>query len=362
MKLAGESKTERATPKKRRDERKKGNVFTSKDVTSVLSLLCVFYFIEFMFPTIYSTLSNYIYNQMGYIGSTITITESVMNVIFYDFITVFAIVGLPILLMSMVVSIIVTGAQTRFVFSGEALKPKFSRMNPIQGFGKMFSKRSFVEILKGLVKISIIGFILYDFYIDQLVPIANTLTQDLMSACMFLFSAMMELVTSVIVIFVFVAALDYLYQWWEYEEQIKMSKHDIKEEYKQLEGDPQVKGKIKQKQRQMAMTRMMQQVPSADVVIKNPTHYAVALKYDTEKNGAPIVVAKGQDLVAKKIIEVAEENGVFVTENVMLARALYASVDLEREIPMELYNAVAEVMAVVFTLRQKKKNTTSLIN
>ena len=156
------------------------------------------------------------------------------------------------------------------------------------------------------------------------------------------------------VAFTVLAFADYLYQWWDYERQLKMSKQEIKEEYKQLEGDPQVKGKIKEIQRRRAQQRMMQQVPGADVVIRNPTHFAVALRYKPERDDAPVVVAKGVDELAQRIAKVAEENGVAVVENVPLARALYAHADLDRQIPQEFYGPVAEVLVYVLKLDQQK--------
>ena len=162
------------------------------------------------------------------------------------------------------------------------------------------------------------------------------------------------MVLCIVLAFAVVAALDYFYQWWDYERQLRMSKQEIKEEYKQTEGDPQIKGKIKENQRKMAQRRMMQQVPKADVVIRNPTHFAVALRYDPDRDNAPIVLAKGQDELALRIVRVAEENKVEVVENVPLARALYAQAELDREIPPELYGAVAEVLVYIFKLSKKQ--------
>lgn len=163
----------------------------------------------------------------------------------------------------------------------------------------------------------------------------------------------MAMVNSTVMIFVFLALADYLYQKWEYEKNLRMSKDEIKEEYKQTEGDPKIKGKIKEKQRQMAQRRMMQNVPNADVIIRNPTHYAVAIQYDPTKGQAPVVVAKGVDRVALRIVEIAEESGVMTIENKPLARGLYDTVDLEREIPEQFYQAVAEVLAFVYSLKKK---------
>jgi flagellar biosynthetic protein FlhB len=170
-----------------------------------------------------------------------------------------------------------------------------------------------------------------------------------------MFDAAISMIERVIVAFVALAALDFFYQWWEYERQMKMSKQEVKEEYKQTEGDPQVKGKIRDLQRQRARNRMMQQVPQADVVIRNPTHFAVALRYKPEKDNAPVVLAKGQDELALRIVKVAEEHGVTVIENVPLARALYAQAELDREIPPALYGAVAEVLVYIFRLNDKQQ-------
>lgn len=162
-----------------------------------------------------------------------------------------------------------------------------------------------------------------------------------------------SLVNTVGVAFIFLAAFDYLYQWWEYEKNLRMSKQEIKEEYKQTEGDPQIKGRIREKQRQMASMRMMQNVPKADVIIRNPTHFAVALGYDSNANRAPVVLAKGADHLALKIVEVGEANGVYIMEDKPLARGLYASVEVDMEIPEEFYQTVAKVLAFVYKLKKK---------
>ena len=177
--------------------------------------------------------------------------------------------------------------------------------------------------------------------------------EDIFDAVIFIMNSIMDIVIQLSMVFILIAAFDYLYQWWEYERNIKMSKQEIKEEYKQMEGDPQIKGQIKERQRKISMQRMMQQVPTADVIVRNPTHFAVALKYDIEKNSAPIVVAKGQDYMALKIIEIAEQNKIPMTENVQLARALYKSVEVNREIPEEYYVILAEIMAWVYSLKKE---------
>ena len=353
MDLDSGSKTEKATPKKRKDERKKGHTFTSKDIVSVSSIVVMFSFLKIIFPSLYGKNKLFIEKYMGYAASVDHISYSFIHDILIDCILLFLHIAAPILLVSIGVTIITTGAQTRFLFSQENLKPKFNRLNPIEGFKRLLSLKSFIEVIKGTLKITIIGFIIYDFFKKRIYDFSQTLFMDISQSVKYILQSIMDLVYSICIIFVFVAGLDYLYQRWDYEKQIKMSKHEVKEEYKQMEGDPQIKGKIKEKQKQFAMSRMMQAVPTADVVIKNPTHFAVALKYDIERDQAPMVVAKGQDQIALKIIQVAESNQVHVIENRELARAIYASSELNMEIPMAYYTAVAEILAMIYSKAKK---------
>jgi len=189
----------------------------------------------------------------------------------------------------------VTMLQTNFLVAPEAMKPKFSRINPLQGIKRLFSLHSVIEALKGLLKIGILMAIIFLSLKELFQDSSRYIYTDISVACAYLLDVTMNMMIRVIIAFIALAALDYLYQWWDFERQLKMTKEEVKEEFKQLEGDPQVKSKIKQLQRQMAQTRMMQQVPQADVVIRNPTHYAVALRYRPEKDNAPIVLALGQD-------------------------------------------------------------------
>ncbi len=348
------SKTEKASPKKRRDERKKGNVFQSKDIVAVASVWIVFTVIEMLFPLIYANLSQTVNKYFGYIPTISRVNVDTIMMFARDIAVTFVIVALPIALVSMAVGIIATGAQTKFVMAFEALKPKYERIDPIKGFQKMLSLRSLVEMVKAIIKVTVIGVIIYNFIISRLHEYVKTLDMGLISAIGYMLGTISSMVINICVIFIFIAALDFIYQWWEYERNIKMSKHDVKEEYKQLEGDPKVKGKIKEKQRKISMSRMMQAVPTADVIIRNPTHYAVALKYDIQNDFAPVVVALGKDRIALKIIEVAQENDVYVVENRPLARAIYSSTKIGSWIPPEHFAAVAEVLALVYTLNNKK--------
>ena len=241
-----------------------------------------------------------------------------------------------------------TIAQTKGLFSMKSLRPKFSKLNPFSGIKKMFSIQSVANIVKGLIEVIVIGVLVYNEITDRMPVILSLMDCGVMQGVAYTALTVYDLVMTICIVLVFVAAADYLFQWWQFEKKMKMSKQEVKDEFKQMEGDPQIKSKIKQRQREMAQSRMMQDVPSADVVIRNPTHYAVALRYDQEKNRAPQVIAKGKDLIAKRIVQIAQENNVYCMENPPLARALYAQVDLGREIPYELYDAVAEVLTVVY--------------
>ena len=210
-----------------------------------------------------------------------------------------------------------------------------------------------VELIKSLLKIIILIAVIYNIVIDDMVQVVRTMDMDITMSGVFMLEMVMTLVTRICMAFLVIAALDFMYQWWEYERKLKMSKQEVKEEFKQTEGNPEIKSRIRSIQNQRARERMMQSVPKADVVIRNPTHFAVALKYDADRYGAPIVLAKGQDELALRIVRVAEENGVAVIENPPLARGIYASTNLAQEIPQEYYGAVAEVLVYVYKMNNK---------
>ena len=248
----------------------------------------------------------------------------------------------------MVCGIVAGGTQTKFNVTFKVLRPKFSKLNPIKGIKNLFSLKKIVDLVKNLIKICILLVILYNIIKDDLEAIARTIDMMPFNSSILMLNMMFSLVVKVCIAFVVIAFLDYLYQRWDYERNLKMTKQEVKDEYKQTEGNPEIKGRIRRIQRQMAMSRMMQKVPQADVVVKNPTHFAVALKYDPDHYGAPVVLAKGQDSLALRIIKKAEESGVYVLENRPLARALYASCQLDREIPAEYYGAVAEILVYIY--------------
>ena len=354
--MADSSKTEKATPKKRRDERKKGNIFFSNDAVSVAVLLASFAVIRVLGVGAVSQVEAFLRYCMGLAASVETMElTGVLNGLLVQFCLTFLKAAGPILAAAVAVGIAVTLFQTQMLLSGESLKPKWDRLNPIQGFKRLFSLRSIIEALKGILKIGILLLLMYQFISGIVDLFTKYFYTDLISASAHIFDTAFQMVMEIMVAYLVLAGADIFYQWWEYERQIRMSKQEIKEEFKQMEGDPQVKGKIKETQRRMAQSRMMQQVPKADVVIRNPTHFAVALRYRPEQDAAPVVLAKGQDELALRIVRKAEESHVAVVENVPLARALYAATELNRPIPPELYNAVAEVLVYLYRMDAKLK-------
>ena len=346
-------RTEKATPKRRRDERKKGNVLQSKDIVTVFTLIGGFYALKLTFMSSYSALKGCMLKYFSYVQNKAELSQDLIREMAFDSVLVAARIIAPLMACIVFLSIAATVFQTKPLFVLDSLKPKFNRLSPLQGFKKIFSVRSIVEVLKGIIKISILFYLLYDFIGKQIIELPKLFTLEIPAACGYMFQTVFNMALRIGMAFAVISVFDFFYQRWEYERQLKMSKQEIKEEYKQLEGDPQVKGKIKELQRKMAMSRMMQQVPEADVVIRNPTHFAVALHYDPEKHVAPILLAKGQDEMALRIVRVAEENEIFIVENKPLARAIYATTDLNQQLPPEFYGAVAEILVHVYRLNHK---------
>lgn len=350
--MAGE-KTEKATPKRREDERKKGNIFLSQEVVTIFTLLFTVYSIKLLMPANMRTLEESI-RHFSELASTMTeLTYGQLSSFFVNLLIIFAQVALIPLMVCVLAAVISTMFQTKMLFSSKAFSFKAERINPLQGMKKIFSMRSFVELIKSLLKISIVLYVIYSVIKNELFLMPQMMHMSFEQSLTKTGSIIMAIVTKAAIAFIFVAGADYLYQWWQYEKNLRMSKQEIKDEYKQIEGDPQIKNRIRSMQQQRAKRRMMQSVPTADVVIKNPTHYAIAIKYEQNKSGAPRVIAKGADSLALRIIAVAEENNVYVMENKPLARALFESVDLDSEIPERFYRAVAEVLAFVYSLKKK---------
>lgn len=352
----GGDKTEKATPKKRQDARKKGQVFQSKEISSAMVLMFVFVALRILGSSIYNQIANFakkVYTEYPKIDNLYM--PDILLRIFFDSIMVFFKATAPILAVALLTGLIVNYAQVGFLFTLEMLKPKFDRINPISGFKRMFSMRGAMELLKAVLKIVIIGYVAYAYINSQTVTILSLMDMDIISIASFIVLTSLNIAIRICVVLILLGIFDFGYQWWDYEKNLKMSKQEVKEEYKQTEGNPEIKSKIKQKQRQMSMRRMMQEVPKADVIITNPTHFACALKYDSAVSQAPMLIAKGQDYLAMRIKEVAKESKVEIVENKPLARSIYETVEIGQAIPQELYQAVAEVLAFVYNLKGKNR-------
>lgn len=351
--FADSQKTEKATPKRKRDARKKGQVLYSREISSALVLLFVFLTVKLM--------GEYIYNQIA--GFFRMCMNAAMD---FDARSVNEITGLtglvimqllkivgPMFAVAVVVGAGASYAQVGSLFTVEPLKPSLNRLNPINGIKRIFSLRGLAELLKSILKIVAISIVAWKSIEKEANNIAKLMDLDLLPLTGYISSTTINIAVKICIWLVAIAVLDFGYQWWQYEKDLKMTKQEVKEEYKETEGNPETKQRIRSKQREISTRRMLSEVPKADVVITNPTHYAVAIAYDAAKAPAPVVVAKGQDYIAQRIKEVAREHGVEVVENKEVARTLYKNVEIGQQIPPELYQAVAEILAFVYRLKGK---------
>ncbi|UFJ42141.1 flagellar biosynthesis protein FlhB [Brevibacillus humidisoli] len=351
--FAGE-KTEKATPQKKKDARKKGQVAKSSEFAPALNISLVFLFLLLGGPWMLDSLLQIIRESLV-TYSRWQINEENLSVLTYQ-VTYEAVkvVG-PIMLVSLVVGLGANYLQVGPLFTLEPLKMKLEKIDPIQGAKRILSLRSLVELCKAIFKISIglyIAYLILWSAKDELIQLS---LKSIDAVLGFTAWEVLKLGVFIGLLLVILAVLDYIYQRYEYEKNLRMSKQDIKDEFKRMEGDPLIKSKIKERQRQMAMRRMMQEIPNADVIITNPIHFAVAIRYDADTMSAPTVIAKGQDYLALKIKEIAKKHRIITMENKPLARALYSQVDVGQQIPEELFKAVAEILAYVYKLQGKVK-------
>lgn len=354
----GGDKTEKPTPKRLEDARKKGQVAKSQDLNGAIILIAATGIMGFAGYHGYLGLSNLTKETYTTLLQSVAISHPT-NTGFVQLINTYTqkmagIVG-PFFLGIAVLAIIGNIAQNKPNVAFEALQPKLEKVNPIQGFKRLWSMRSIVETVKAIIKMTIIGIagtVIIRSHIDELMSL--TLMTPLAIAQIVL-GIMAQVAISACIIFLILGLADFFYQKYEHNKQLKMTKQEIKDEHKNTEGDQQIKGKIRQIGFEMSRKQQLKSVKTADVVITNPTHYAVAIQYDPDVSPAPMVVAKGVDHFALKIREVAKENGVLIQENKPLARALYAMVDVMSMIPPELFVAVAEVLAIVFSKKKGRK-------
>lgn len=347
-----EGKTEKATPKKRSDARKKGQVAKSIEVNTAFLFLFAFSSLKLLGTYMKYSLQDMFFYSFSRISSADEVFEPyyMSKYLTYVLLAIIKIAG-PVLIIIMVAGVVSSFIQVGWEPTLEPMTPKFSKLNPIEGFKRMFSTRSLVELVKAVFKVFVLGFVIYSNIKNEIPTFFMLIDMSLQQILGYVGNLIVSIGLKIALIFSFMALADFIYQRYKHEDSIKMTKQEVKDEHKQSEGDPQIKGKIKQKMREMSMRRMMQSVPEADVIITNPTHYAIAVAYNPEKGLAPIVTAKGAGYIAKKIKDKAKEYEIQIVENKPLAQTLYAVVEIGDEIPPELYQAVAEILAFIYSLK-----------
>lgn len=353
----GDDKTEPATPKKLEDARKEGQVSKSREIGMGLSLLGLFVTLKIYIGILgeqFIELFQKTYTRIPeFVGTEGTYDTAAFSALFVDNIADMIIMIAPFLAIGFMIAFVADLVQVKWKVTMKPLMPKFSKMNPIKGMKKIISPQSLFELAKAIMKVFFVSYLAISTVKDKLRLIYTLYDISLPSALVAIGDVVIDLGIKISAWYMVIAVIDFVYQKMKFKKDMKMSKQEVKDEYKNAEGDPKVKSQQKQRMRQASQRRMMQSVPTADVVITNPTHFAVALKYDADSGRAPIVVAKGEDFLAKRIKEIAKESKVEIVENKPLARMLYHNVELGEEIPPELYQAVAEVLAFVYGLKNK---------
>ncbi len=345
-------KTEKATPKRKREAREKGQVFKSVEVITAFSLIVMFgalsIFGSNMATGIQRMMRSFFSMDVPDVVDVPTATQTLTNAVL-----MFLQIAAPILIAALLCGILFNLVQVGFAFSTKAMSPKFEKISPIAGFKRIFSKRTLIELAKSLIKIALLGWVAYSEYQTRMKQFSTLMGQDLKYSIPAALDILLSVAFKLGLAYAIFAPFDYMYQRWKYNKDLMMTKQEVREEYKLTEGNPQTKSRISQKQRQMSRMRMIQAVKEADVVITNPTHYAVALSYKEGKHKAPVIVAKGKDFIAQKIKERARELSIEIVENRPVAQALYFFCEVGDEVPEDLYKAVAEILAYVYKLKKK---------
>jgi len=354
----GGEKTEEPTGKKLDDARKKGQVAKSREISMAVELLAFFILLRVYVDTIGLRFENFFSMVYQQIPSTIKMVDgqvpkSALHAVVSSMLVQTLTIMMPFLIAGVVIALICNILQVGFKVATEPLRPNFGKMNPLQGIQKLFSLQSLFELLKSVAKIVLISYVVYSYFKSEKSSIYLLYDMSLRQGIALMGNLTINMGIRVAAVYMIIALVDFIYQKRKFHTDMMMTKQEVKDEMKESEGDPQIKSKQRQRMREASQRRMMQELPKADVVITNPTHYAVAIQYDQEKYNAPIVLAKGADYLAKKIKEIAKENDVEIVENKPLARMLYANVEIGAVIPPELYKAVAEVLAFVYHLKGK---------
>lgn len=345
-------RTEQATPRRREEARKKGQVAKSREIPSVVILVVGMSSIFFLGTYIYQKLSEEMVNLLKNIVK-FNIGFNEIKTLHIEIIWYLLKVLSPLFLILLGVSILSHQVQTRFLFSLEPLRFDFGKINPISGLKRIIGKNGFIELLKSVLKFLIIAMVGYFIIKKEIDNVLLLIDQNLGQIFKYISSVSLNLLLKISSIITVLAILDYIYQRWNYERQLRMTRYELKEEMKLTEGDPLIKSRIRSIQRHLARRRMMAEVPKADVVITNPTHLAVALYYRSKEMKAPKVIAKGAGWIAEKIIEIARSNQIIIVENKFLAQTLYRNVDIGQIIPSDLYQAVADILAYVYKIKNK---------
>ena len=354
----GGEKTEEPTSKKLEDARKEGQVAKSKEIGNAFGILALFLILKIYIGSMgtrFLELFSAVYGQIPSISTLYSgnLPIAALQVLIKSMMLQMIIIAAPIFLVGVVVAFVCDVAQVKWRPTSKPMQPKFSKLNPMKGFARIFSPGSLVELLKSVLKLAVIGYMVYSYLKGRIGQIFLLYDISIGQAIELIGDVVIELGIRIAAVYMIIAMLDYAYQKYKFKQDMKMTKQEVKDEYKNQEGDPQVKGKQKQRMREASMRRMMQQLPEADVVITNPTHYAVAIKYDPDKYDAPYVIAKGENYLAQRIKDIARDNEIEIVENKPLARMLYANVEIGGLVPSELYQAVAEVLAFVYHLKGK---------
>lgn len=350
---SNQEKTEPATPKRRQEARKKGQVAQSREIPSALVLLSGLGFFAFSGSWMFLNLSELMGGIFQNIGSLGFDGSSVYSLLLKVLQRLFIIL-MPLMLIVLVAGIASNLLQIGFLFTGKPLVPKLSKLNPIKGIKKLFSLRSLVELVKAVFKVLFVGGIAFLSLKGELETIPSLMQVGVGDILSFIGRVAFKICFYTCLALIFLAALDYAYQRWQHEKELKMTKQEVKDELKQREGDPIVKARIKRIQREMSQRRMMEVVPEADFVVTNPTNLAIALKYNAEGMMAPKVIAKGAGFIAERIKKIAREKEIPIIENKPLAQTLYKLVEIGDFIPVNLYRAVAEILAYVYRLKGMK--------
>ncbi len=347
-----QDKTEAATPKRREDARKKGNVAKSMDLNTALVLLVCLFVIRVSGPFMMQGITAILRDTLGNL-SHVSITQDSIWSMTANYGIRSLLICAPVMLAAAAVGFSINVVQVGFMSSPQAMAPNLSKLNPITGTARLFSWKGLVELVKSVIKVGVVAYAVYTVLRAELPYLTKLADMSVETSLGQIGGVCWRMLMKACAAMAIIAILDYMYQRYQYEQGLKMTKQEVKDEYRLQEGDPQIKGRIRQKQRQMARQRMIKAIPKADVIITNPTHLAVAIQYDPEHMSAPTVVAKGQRLIAQKIKEIATANGIPIVENKPVARALYQAVEIGEQVPEELYQAVAEILAYVYRLSER---------